>query len=110
MKYIKTFESVNKKFWKVRTFEPYFTISLQKLGLTDDDIQTFYNEMNQNHIKQHSFIYVFYHIKPGREIGDWVYSTDFLNDDNFSFMGGVDITKEDIDKYNIKKDANKFNL
>lgn len=110
MKYIKSYESLNQKFWKIKTTEPDFTISLQKIGLTDEQIENFYSKVNFTNIKKHDYVYVMYHIQPGQLTGRWVYSTTFINDDDKSFMGGIEITPEEYKEGLIKLDQNKYNL
>jgi len=110
MKHIKLYESVNKKFWKVKTSEPDFTISLQKLGFSNDDINKFHNKVNYENIKKQEYVYIFNHKSPGKLAGDWVYSTTLLTDDDFTFMGGIEINPEDIEKWKYNNTINKYNL
>ena len=116
MKYIKQYESSDmiykNTFWEIKTADPEFTISLQKIGLTEEEVENFKRPPNINNIQKYPKIYVIYHTPPGRFIGRWVYSYKKFDDSDFKNlkMKTVKFTAKDIERFNIEVDANKYNL
>jgi len=118
MKYIKKFEGSNEKgkFWKINTDEPYFEISLHKLGFDDSIKETIYS-MNNYHIKNSGLVYIYIIDTNTSWMGisvTWSQVSDFRKDtaieNGNEYMGEVDITEEDIKKWKLIKTAEKFNL
>lgn len=102
---MKTFEQFNeKKVWKIRTDEPYFSAGLNKLGLSEEKINIFKSNVNWNRIKKLDHIYIFSH-----NVDDnWVWMEN-LNT-NHIYLGEVEINDNDIENYEMKIDTKNFNL
>lgn len=109
MKYLKkyeNFETPKNCYWKVRTDTPYFEISLGKIGITEDEQEDFI--VHKEFLDKNKFIYI------GLEfvgIGTQYFYAE--NPDCFkkySFNGEVKITPEEVKEWQLKNDANKYNL
>ena len=93
MKYIKLFERTTFGFfWEIRTDEPYFTLSLKKIGfpLTGDYSWA-------KNVKR-------YYVGDDKQMGRWYFGTrKTMMEHNLMFMGSVEITQYEIDadKYNL---------
>ena len=122
MKYLKKFEETDfdelddlviqmKKeayqYWKVDM--SVFKESLYKLAIlynidiTEKDIIDF--EYNIKFLSVTKFIYITYHKQD-----DFFGWNDILIENDYTYMGEVEITPEDIQKYNIWIKSNKYNL
>ncbi len=122
MKHIKKFENIDEhvnaegKFWEINTDEPYFEISLNKLGFNEELKERIY-DMNNYSIKNSGLVYI-YIIKTNLSyIGTsvtWSHVTDFRKDtaieNGNKYMGKVEITEDDIRKWELINKAKKFNL
>jgi len=122
MKYIKKYENIDEhvnaegKFWEINTDEPYFEISLNKLGFDEELKEKIYG-MNNSYIKNSGLVYI-YIIKTNLSyLGTsvtWSHVTDFIKDtaieNGNKYMGKVEITEDDIKKWNLIKKTQKFNL
>lgn len=129
MKHIKTFENINeKKFWSVRTDEPYLGASLLKLKLPEKQIEylinneyvtgkkRYYNSWNNKRIKINKIF-----IKDANvNIGDYSFWEPFENDidsglseyqfHGYDYHGEVKVNEEDIKEWEIYKQAKSYNL
>ena len=101
MKYIKQFEKKDT-IWLVRTDEPYFSASLDKLGIkmgkeVKKNIQNNYNEI---------------YIKIGTKRQTWGWSDiyEIFNKNYSKNMGKLELTNKEIDDFLIKQNMNKYNL
>ena len=117
MKYLKKFEDTDfedhlviqmkKEAWKVDM--SVFKESLYKLAIlynidiTEKDIIVF--EYNIKFLSVTKFIYITYHKQD-----DFFGWNDILIENDYTYMGEVEITPEDIQKYNIWIKSNKYNL
>lgn len=111
MRYIKLFENMKyepNRYWKVRTDEPYFSISLDKLDVTPKD--RFDGIIDSHPSYEHVFIFAC--DKFGEK---WEYNF-YDGDDhqrlnsNEKYMGEVKITRNDLKNWKMKKEAEKYNL
>jgi len=107
MKYIKKFEDFENKiipgvnvYWKVRTDSPYYEISLEKIGMNDDEIENFL-EMRPDFNDSVVYIELCW-----EGIGSnyyWADSVISFIDDDPKYLGEVEIVPEEIEgrKYNL---------
>ena len=117
MKYIKTYEKYEKPkntYWKIRTDIPYFEISLDRIGMVEDEETTYIRMRNEKHLINKKYIYIGlnYDINTTGTIGSefyWANDTNpFVND--YEYDGEIEITPEEIEEWHLKNDANKYNL
>jgi len=113
MKHLKLFEIYTGKmnFWKIKTDEPYFSASLNKLGVADDSI--FRDDFNYSRIKKYDYVYITYHISPGKLTGGWTWNAEPFDIDSYSrfnYIGELELTPEDIEKQRLIFDTKKYNL
>lgn len=102
---MKTFEQFNeKKVWKIRTDEPYFSAGLNKLELSEYQINMFHSDINWNRIKKLNYIYIF-----NNDYG-WVWMENNNLSQKHTYMGEVEINEEDIENWEMKIDTKNFNL
>lgn len=112
MKYIRLFEQDKKpenEFWKVRTDTPYYEISLDKMGMTEDEKEYFLYDREMYFKRKHIYI--------GLEwegIGSNYYYGIDMNafSTGYKYSGEIEdeITQEDIEKWIFENDINKYNL
>ena len=100
MKYIKTYEQSSSESWIVN-IDKYFEASLRKIG------------MGNNEAKR--WLYNFTHsvAKPKTKsilVLDRNGSFSWNDNPLVGFRGEVELTPEEKEKYDIEKDANKYNL
>jgi hypothetical protein len=89
-------------YWKVNTKQPNFRISLDKIGMPIDKINIFSAWFHNS-----EDIYVF---KEVSGLWSWVsIDADDSKWDNI-YMGEIKITKDDIEKWEVKEAAKKYNL
>lgn len=131
MKYLKKFENVvdqnetdfdelddfvkqmtieNKKYWKVKFSD--LDVSLYKLGVPY--IKELLIKINSKSIPK-EYIYITYNmfankIKPWSFVAYNDSNIIFLKNANYTYMGEIEITPEDIEKYNIWKKGKKYNI
>lgn len=121
MKYIKKFENneYDGEFWLMRTDAPYLEISLQIIGVSQSEIkQIIYSKRIKKSDK--CYISMRYNIVDGKIVGlnndKWSWMPGDSNgkrwyiNERLNYMGEVIVTDEDIEEYNLKKDAEKYNL
>lgn len=110
MRYIRLFENMEYKpnrYWKVRTDEPYLSISLDKLGVPKERFKgVFSNSPDYEHV------FIFACNKFG---GKWEFNVHRVGDNHQKinsekYMGELEITEEDLKNWEIKKEAEKYNL
>lgn len=112
MKHIKLFEELSngKMFWKIRTDETYYNLSLKKIGMTEPYLSRFVdNRQITTDSKQYgNFIYVCfnpYEVKEG--IWGWNHGLDsdfyYFEKRGYLWMGEVEIPEYEADsiKYNL---------
>jgi len=118
----KIFESKQLKYWKVILEEPYFSISLDKLNVPDKDkdlifypsaLNAFRNRVNPPHP-------IFIMKGKGKNTmrkwtpseWTWIHLADehIIKKQGFEYQGEIPITEEDIEEWNLKNDAKKYNL
>jgi hypothetical protein len=126
MKYIKLFEdqpaqkAFDKKYWLVKTAKPYFEISLRKIGMPEREIERFKSRVKDNgYISKYSNMYitsVSYYNSDGAIKQIWqlqFFKANYkaqLERDFYEFKGKVNITPDEIEEWNMKNIANKYNL
>lgn len=121
MKYIKKFEYIKYigEFWILNTDEPIFEISLTKIGVNRKRIDEFLNsEMYKCYKKICGSLT--YNCVDDKIYGlnyfnfDWmpgdIYGKEYYESNDFKYMGEVIVTGDEIEQYEIKKNANKYNL
>ena len=118
MKYIKIFENSKEegKFWKINTDEPYFEISLNKLKFDDFLKQQIY-DMNNGYIKNSGWIFIYVIDTKTSWMGistTWSKPSEFRKNiaikNGNKYMGEVEVTDDDIKKWELIKNTEKFNL
>lgn len=117
MKYIKLFEEQHKtpdnEYWKVRTDTPYFEISIDKIGMTEDEKKE-YLEYRRIGVSSFEKKYIYLGIQYGIGAGSAFYFAEdpnpFKSDKTFKFSGEPEITTEDLEKWNFENTVNKYNL
>jgi hypothetical protein len=93
---------MRNKFWLIRTDEPYFTVIINKLPLTEIDKKYFLNNKNlQNYLgTKIEKVYV-------SDEGSWNLNTESGKkgyiESGMEYMGEVEVTPEEIEasKYNL---------
>ena len=109
MKYIKTYEKKSEKFWKIPTKDKEeYIVALNKIGMSEKDIEYWIDI-----IKPGNYDYILFHNNNGEWMWSGVDSKDYLGQrwiDKPGYQGEVKITPEDIEFYNLKKTAKKYNL
>ena len=130
MKYLKTFEDLNqdqtdfdelddfvkqmtienKKYWKVKFSD--LNASLYKLGIPY--IKELLIKINSKSTPK-EYIYITYNmfnnkLKPWSFVAYNDSNNDFLKNAEYTYMGEVEITPEDIEKYNLWEKTQKYNL
>jgi hypothetical protein len=110
MKYIKQYESepTNNKFWKVSTNMPNFEICLYKIGMPEKKIIDFLKPDNYNDAHKQKNVYVAVEYYPSALNGIWTWDENAYGMANF--MGKVKVTEDDIQRWNLKNNQNKYNL
>jgi len=124
MKYIKKFESYYKDvFYKINREIPKFEISLRKIGLPQYRIDA-YTPVNLNTDNKYSdsfcrFPYVYISVAYDGD-GDYSFSGFMQGDDagknyyenikSYEYGGEVEVTPEEIEKFKLEHEANKYNL
>lgn len=128
MKYIKQFEKkiTSKEFWLVKTKMPDFEIALKKLKLTEFQINYFLNNQYLLNSRMNK-IFIPFGLHPTAyynasnkffdnntkkmRIGDFFESSKKdLESQGFNYMGGVDITKQDLLDWKKENTAKKYNI
>jgi len=104
-------ETSGPKYWLVRKDDDLFELRLHKIGASEDIIK-YYLRLKRKfdfHVPQDDFIQV-----GKRSENDWGFNTILSNSyrkQNFEFMGKIDeLSDEDIENYEIAKNAKKYNL
>lgn len=119
MKYLKKFESMAliKKIWVVKTSTPEFEISLDKIGIPEDNQEIIlFNvkyKMKQNRSKMKNAEYVIISYSPSHHTQfGWnnIEEKLFYIRNGYVKMKDIEITPKDIEQWKIENDANKFNL
>jgi len=97
------FEKFEKgKYWSTEGTDPIFSMSLDKLGVPEDDKNKFNNRPEK---KRKYKIFLLYF----NNSWSWSYSDTGFSD-KLKYMGQVELTHEDINNWHIKNDANKYNI
>lgn len=115
MKYIKTFEAVEPKeygeYWKINTDTPYYEISLNKIGMPKDVQKDYIDSDIKRSFKRYEFIFILKAQANNPSGFDWSWSDyESAYKKKFRNMGEVEITTEDIEEWELNKNANKYNL
>ena len=112
MKYIKKYEIIqtnrDDKFWKVQTIMPNFEISLDKIGVSEKDKMSFVSKKYYNNISDYKYIYIQIDYAKWLPQGMWSWSSE--EPKLSQNMGEIEVTREDIDDWNLNNDQNKYNL
>jgi len=113
MKYLKYFENKKKEIWMVPTKKPYLDIATKKVG-ADKAAFNWIGEKGEEYILLH---YGDYFSGGKGRCDNWTFSSVNCKDfdskkytDYPEFMGKVEITQDDIDKYYTEKESEKYNL
>jgi hypothetical protein len=101
-----------KKYWKVKTDEPYLELSLNvlkdKYGCTLEFIPDLVNSyFGPNYTKDNIYIGS---INMDEKIWNWAEDTEFFNINHVKFMGNFKIPKKYWNEYKLKKTADKYNF
>jgi len=132
MKYIKQYESDSEefadiKYWKISTKSPDLEISLKKIPNCRLKYGDFYDMMCTHPIFHYDYLYVLlinsvamfggqYQMKYWdwieTPVEKWSLSRKFENIDiiKTTYKGQIKVTKKDLEKFNLEKTANKFNI
>jgi len=115
MKHLKYFETTHKdmyyRYWKIPTTEPYLTISLNKIPNCKINKQDVYRRINSDDaLYNDNYIYIIQDTSSDNNNLSWYWSDDNSKVKYFKYMGEITITDDDIKKYNLENDTNKYNL
>ena len=109
MKYLMKLEELwnekNEIYWKIQTTLPNMEIALNKIGMDKEDIEDWLNKTLRNRYVNHQYIFLFKDIYSNA----WQWSELDYNS-TAKYMGEIEITPEEIDEYNMKQSAKKYNL
>jgi len=104
MKYIKLFENKENKIYNVPTKTPEFWIAKDKIGAGDE--LSFFDDDPIGYILLHY-----------DDDGDWTWSSVYSTDpygtryiDKPEYMGKIEVTQDDIDEWDMRNAAKKYNL
>ena len=109
MKYLKLI--LENEFWKVRTDTPYFEISLEKIGMTKDEQEEYENlVISERYFNNRKYFYI--GLKCEGIGSNYYYGFEKSDFKNYIYSGEIEkeITSEDIEKWKLKNDVNKYNL
>lgn len=125
MKHLKTFERfevLHKQYWMIPTDER-FEDAADKIGFVypqEDNKSRFAwgdDEIGFRRIIQnHKFIFVSFYktrinlLDIGKPQWDWTHNATTLEEDNYKFMGYVNMTQDEIEDYESRIEAKKYNL
>ena len=106
------FEKPVNEYWKVRTENPWFDISLDKIGVTEDEKEYYRNEIKFYIGNKYVYIGLDYNANTitsgiGSEYYISVAKEDF---DGYVYQGEPLITQEEIEKWHFENDTKKYNL
>jgi len=107
-----TYESYEKPkncYWKVRTDTPYYEISLDKMGMVEDEKENFM-QIRETEDEKYVYIGLDFNVGMGSEFHFDNTSSAFFNE--YEYLGEIEkeITSEDIEKWELENDAKKYNL
>jgi hypothetical protein len=94
MKYLKTFEHINGKYWLIPTEQRRYLIALTKIGCNDDE----WFNLNFSGFGDYIYIAVF------NNNWEWEdYYSDLYDKKGYTYMGAVEIEDFELDqlKYNL---------
>jgi hypothetical protein len=126
MNYLKKFEDIDfdtlvkqmkaelNKYWKIEMI--YFKESIYKLSnicnfeTTDEYINKFEHNVKNNfaYLSDTKFIYITYHHND--DFFGWNDTENFLIQNDYTNMGKIEITSDDIKRYKIWTKSKKYNL
>lgn len=111
MKFIKLYEELYSKKWKVSLELPYMEIGLEKIGMDEEeqeDWKHFLIDAREN--KRNNGIGYAY-IK---QMDNGRFINTFYEEEELKYMDAkyqsINISKEDIEDWKMRQDANKYNL
>lgn len=117
MKYIKLFEGNNgKKYWTVKVREPYFEISMKKIGALYCYQEMKTNEMFNKYTykKKNDKVYITYSPNTNFSEFKWCIFDEYvkgnIESSQFEYQGDVEVTKQDIVQFKMEKLTDKFNI
>ena len=108
MKYIKLFEEKfsesSGSFWEIRTDEPYFILSLKKIGYPQQKLDLLVDFLDT--LQDYSWVKGVkkYYVGDDKQMGRWYFgSRKTMMEHNLMFMGPIKIPQYEIDalKYNL---------
>ena len=112
------FDPKKKQYWKVRLDTPYYEISLFKLGIQQNkkiinlNLENILsNDLRKKLLERHKFVYI--GVEPNFINKDAYYYNVVKEDfDEYSseYMGEIEVTDEDIKKWEFENNVNKYNL
>lgn len=119
MRYIKMFESFGtKKYWRIPLDN--VLVALDKIGFPKKDqkelLNQYYSDLNDEYKDEirKDYMYVAYDPEDNSDT-NWYYNIDNKQDEYFNIRGyskqpNLEITKQDIEDWQIKNKAEKYNL
>jgi len=104
MKYIKLFETAKqRKYWSIDFTKPYLRVKVYKSSLSEDRKKAIID-----YATYHGFETRILYVEPERNELDWNSFNQY--EMNGEYQGEIEITPEDIEDYNRKQDAERYNL
>lgn len=114
MKYIKKFEfeaHTEDRYWKVSLDSPEYEISINKIVRGEDNRKKFLNKLVLlRGLYPDSKYFYLAEDNPRDSEKNITYHHSKFPFEHFIFMGKVNITKDEIDKWYMESDAEKYNL
>ena len=110
MRYIKAYETfgINQIFWKIPTKRPEYYVALERIGMTEY-VQDYWHDMIDDRLDYGDQILIFYDL----EENDWAWErieeleTEKLK---YDYQGEINITPEDIEIWELKKNVKNYNI
>jgi hypothetical protein len=110
MKYLKYFEKTELKYWTVSTKNPNLEISLEMIGVNKKgkELVEFIKDIRRD---AYFSSVKFMSIMSFGDIDHTIWSaTAYECENKYKFQGEIIINPEDIEKWKIKKETDKYNL
>jgi len=109
MRYIremKDIEKVQYQYWKISTSQPYFSVGMKKIGVTNKNIDfwsaLFISKNIEMYIIREYYNDNYYWKLTEAKSDSWINYADSAN-----YMGKVEVTDDDVELY---KNTEKYNL
>jgi hypothetical protein len=109
---IKTYEDykeIKNIQWRVKLEQPYFELSLHKIGMNKDDINVYMKYFKELKYNYNNYIFFGFEFDDVGGVEN-VFHNQYQFSSRFKFMGDVKITSKEIAIWEYKNDVKKYNL